>query len=414
MLSMRIIVLGAGIVGIMTSYYLKKMGYEVIVIDGAKESATEASFANGGQLSYAHSEPWAHPDILSKIPKWLLQKESPLLYPFSFDIARIKWSLHFLSNCTLKKNRSASQKIMQLALHSKKCLHEILEEHNIQFSHRKNGCLHVFTKHEGMKSAIVSAKYKEQLGCDYQISSVAECLELNPSLNNNIIGGIFYPDDESGNINHFCKEMERICKNMGVEFIYNSHVSEIKHDGDKITGLVADGQIHTADNYIVALGSHSPKLLNKIGIKTNIYPVKGYSISIDVSDFNQSLLPTTAITYAEKKVVASRLGNILRIAGTAEFSGYNNHIRPERIVMLKNIAAEIFPEIMRQPNLNITEWSCLRSATPNNLPVIGASKYQNLYLNTGHGTLGWTLGCGTANIVSYIVKYGKLPTGIDI
>lgn len=414
MLSMRIIVLGAGIVGIMTSYYLKKMGYEVIVIDGAKESATEASFANGGQLSYAHSEPWAHPDILPKIPKWLVQKQSPLLYPFGFDITRIKWSLQFLSNCTLKKNRAASQKILQLALHSRQCLHDILEEHNVQFSHRKNGCLHVFTKVADLESAIAGAKCKEQLGCNYQVLSVEECLELNPSLNKNIVGGVFYPDDESGNINHFCKEMEKICTDMGVEFIYNTNVSEIKYNGDIITEVIAGEKKYIADKYVVALGSHSPKILNKIGVKTNIYPVKGYSISIDVSDFNQSLLPTTAITYAEKKVVASRLGNILRIAGTAEFSGYDNNIRPERIEMLKNIAAEIFPEIMQQQNLQITEWSCLRSATPNNLPLIGASKYQNLYLNTGHGTLGWTLGCGTANIVSSIIKYGRLPEEIII
>ncbi len=403
---MKIIILGAGITGVTTAYLLAERGHEVTVLERQPGSAMETSFANGGQLSYSHAEPWANPAVLPKIMKWLFQKDSPLVMTPQPSISMWLWCFRFLLNCRPDKTKFNTQNTLRLALYSKKILTEIRERNNIDFNFLSTGILHIFKDERSMESAVEQARaQKLMMDCPYEILSYQQCIRKEPALVNTsekIAGGVYFPIDESGDIHTFTKKLAAISasKGSGVSFYYNTKIERILTEDGKISGVKTSNDTFKADAYVVCMGSYSPLYLNKIGIKVPIYPMKGYSISIPCEGYNGA--PKMSITDQQKKIVYSRLGDIVRVAGTAEFSGHNQVIKEERIENIKKAAMELFP--LGGDYDNISKWACLRPQTPQGTPLLGKTKYNNLFLNTGHGTLGWTLGPGSSQIVADIIE----------
>jgi D-amino-acid dehydrogenase len=307
--------------------------------------------------------------------------------------------------------------MMRLSLYSKQCLNEIEQHTGINYTGLKHGTLHIFKDEKSLASSIKQAEFQKELGCEFEIlPDRAACIAKAPSLTNSqkpIVGGLFFPLDESGDVHEFAVNLAQMEAAKTAKFMYDTSINNILTDGKKITGIETDKGTIYADRYIMSLGAYSPLLLRKIGIRLPIYPMKGYSISIPIANANAA--PMTSITDQGDKVVYSRLGNILRVAGTAEFAGYDQSIRKERIDTLKFMTKRLFPDCGDIESAN--EWSCLRPSTPDGSPILGHSPYENLFLNTGQGTLGWTLACGSARIVADIIE-GKEPdidlTGLTI
>ncbi|MCD6034889.1 MAG: dadA [Rickettsiales bacterium] len=411
---MRILVLGSGVIGVTTAYYLAKAGHEVTVVERNSESAQETSFANGGQLSYSHAEPWAHPVVWKKLPKWLLDKNSPLSFTDPFSLKSWMWAAQFLAQCTHEKNRMGTLNVLRLALYSRQCMDNLLSETGIDFHYQDKGILHIFEKERELAGAIQEAEFKKSLGCDYTVLSAAECIAREPAFRGKtaerLAGGIIFPIDKTGDVCLFTQGLAMAAErtHTKVTFKYNTAIYGLTHEGDKITGVVTNDGVLQADAYVVALGSYSPLVLQSAGINVPIYPLKGYSISIPVDDHKDA--PSIGITDQARKIVYSRLGNILRIAGTAELAGHNPKVRQSRINSIIQAVKETFPDAGDFSKL--TSWACLRSSTPDGAPVLGESRYDNLFFNTGQGSLGWTLACGSSKIVADLID-GKKPD-IDI
>jgi len=402
---MKVIILGSGFLGATTAYFLSKQGVDVTVVDRQSDSAMECSYANGGQLSYSHAEPWANEGTIQKSVKWIGKDDAPLKFGFSTDPHMWSWTFKFLNQCNVKSARKNSISMMRIGLFSRQVMHEIIAEEDIEFSYSSNGIIHVFFDEKEMKSAISQSEFqKEKANIPFNILNPNQVVEYEKSLEhkrNQIVGGIVYPLDELGCINQFSTEISKIsAKKYGANFEYNTNILDIKTDGKNIVGIETDKGTLQADKYVMAMGSYSYIFLKKIGIKVPIYPMKGYSISVPIT--NMDAAPNMSITDASLKVVFCRLGNVLRAAGTAEFAGYNDDIDKKRIQMLKHAVSDRFPDV---GNVDAaTEWACLRPSTPDGPPIIGStSKYNNLFLNTGHGTLGWTQGAGSAKIVASLM-----------
>ena len=405
---MQICILGSGILGVTTAYFLEQRGHRVTIIDRQPHSAMETSFANGGQLSYSHAEPWATPSVLPKVLKWLFQENAPLAFKARFDPEMIAWGIKFLGQCTHEKALRNATRTLRLALYSKLALHEILAETPVEFDLLKKGVLHIFTQQSLLDGALRQAAFQETLGCGFENLTPAQCLEKEPALariEKQLLGGVFHDIDESGDIFKFTQGLA--AKLQRTEFHYLTEIRSLRRDGAKIVAVeTSKGRIE-ADAFVVAMGSYSPKILKPLGIKSDIYPMKGYSLSVPI---NGKTAPHVSITDQGSKIVYSRLGNILRAAGTAEFAGHDHEITPKRIAHLKAEMQRLFGDC--GDFSASTGWACLRPQTPAGTPLLGKTPYTNLYLNTGHGTLGWTLGPGSAKIVADTIE-GK-PPEIDL
>lgn len=407
---MKILVLGAGVVGVTTAYVLASRGYEVEVIERQGGSGRETSFANGGQLSYAHAEPWANPHVLPKIAKWLFKDDAPLVFRPRADMDMIKWGIRFLLNCSASRAQANSVSLLKLGLYSKKKMEQMRQYTGIEFDNVREGILHIFSDQQEFDGAVAQEKYQTKLGCAGEICDLNRCITLEPTLahtQRKILGGIHQPLDESGDIFTFTEQLAALCeREFNVQFHYGMHIKNILRDGDKITGVQTTLGDFKADNYVVTLGSYSPLFLKPLGIKAPIYPMKGYSITLPAD----SQAPKMSLTDTELKLVYSRLGNKLRVAGTAEFAGYNHDVMPKRIAPILNAAKALFPECNFDQLLS--SWACLRPSTPDGPPIIGKTPYGNLFLNTGHGTLGWTQCAGSAMLLADIVE--NRPTEISM
>ncbi|MDA0781039.1 MAG: D-amino acid dehydrogenase [Rickettsiales bacterium] len=417
---MKILVMGAGVIGVTTAYRLSKSGHDVTVIDKNQKSASECSFANGGQLSYSHVEPWANVNSFKKIPEYLVKKDSPLVIKPIVDLKMWKWCLQFLSCCNTNQALKSSENMLRLAMYSRKCLEEIESDISFDFCKQDNGILHVFKSRKALDFNIEQAKFQEERGCPYELlDSMDKVVEKEPALgygDMDIIGGIFYPMDGSGDVNKFTVSLaEELVKRGKVKFEYDTQIEEIVIEGNRVKGVKTDKGEISADKYVVCLGAKTPLILGKIGIKIPIYPMKGYSISIPIGDLKDSHVPSVGVTDQFNKIVYSRLGDILRVAGTAEFAGYDDSVEKPRIETLKRMTKYLFPKVKGLENA--TEWACLRPSTPDGSPIIGKTKkYDNLYLNTGHGTLGWTMSFASSKAIADIVD-SKMPeidlSGLD-
>ena len=411
---MKIIVLGAGVTGVATAWYLRKAGHDVTVIDRRESAGLETSYANGGQISAAHAVPWANPRAPLQLLRWLGREDAPLLFRLRADPQQWRWGLAFLRECTPGRLRHNIRQLVALGGYSRALLGALRAETGIQYDQLTRGILHFYTNADEWRSARHAARLLRDAGCTLVTQSADECIALEPALaphSSRIVGGTYTPNDESGDAHRFTHELAALCAARGVQFRFGTAVTAIRREtADRITGVdvvAADGvpERMAADGYVVCLGVHSAALLRPLGVDLRIYPVKGYSVTLPVIDPRRAW--TVSLTDDEHKLVFSRLGGRLRIAGTAEFAGYDTTLNPARCAAILRRVAELFPGAGDIDHAQL--WAGLRPATPSNVPYIGATRYANLYLNTGHGTLGWTQACGAGAAIADRVS-GRQPT----
>ncbi len=409
---MRVLVLGAGVVGTTTAFYLQRAGHEVVVIDRQNSPAMETSFANGGQIAAAHADPWASPSTPLKTLKWMGKKDAPLLFHFlHMDPSLWSWCFKFLQNCTTSRTVTNTERTLRVALHSRQCLKDIRAEIELDYHQREEGILHFYRNEKEFDLAVKAAGIMREFGLDRKVLSPDDCVATEGALAGvapQLVGGIYSAEDESGDAHQFTQQIGACCRQQGVEFLTDHTILSLEMDHGKITGVKTDQGIIRADRYVVCMGSFSAPFLKPYGIKLPIYPAKGYSITLPLT--KPDAAPTVSLTDDEFKLVFSRLGNNLRVAGTAELGGYNTDINKIRSRFILNKTLELFPQC-GDPD-EVDYWAGLRPKTPDSVPIIGKTPIDSLYLNTGHGTLGWTMSCGSAQIISDIIS-GK-PTQIDL
>lgn len=409
---MKVAVLGAGILGTASAWFLNQRGCEVTVIERQQGAARETSFANGCQISVSHAEPWANPNAPLKILKWLGHEDAPLLFRLRPDLRQWLWGMQFLRECSPQRTRRNIIQILAIAAYSRSTLQSLRRELNIEYDHLERGILHFYTDQKEFDGALGPTELMKRYGCEREIKTADEMVALEPALatvRHKIVGGTYTPSDESGDIQRFTSQLADRAADKGVQFKYGHTITRLLRDGQRIKGVEViqpDGSysLIEADAYVMAMGSFSPELLKPIGLSAMIYPAKGYSATYNV--VNPSATPTISLTDDGYKLVFSRLGNRLRVAGTAELNGYQRDLNPTRCAALTRRTRELFPDACDYDNP--LYWSGLRPATPSNVPLIGQSKLSNLYLNTGHGTLGWTMGVGSGKALADIVT-GRQP-----
>lgn len=417
---MHIIVLGAGVVGITTAYTLRAQGHEVTVVERQDNAALETSFANGGQIAAAHADPWANPVTPFKALKWLGEKEAPLLFHLAhYDPALWAWSLKFLQNCTNSRTAINTERTLRVALYSRQKLKSLRQQHDFAYNHQEKGILHFYRNPKEYQHALKAAETMRRFGLDRQALSPKECVTVEPSLKTisaDLQGGIYSPQDESGDAHQFTQQMAALCRQMGVSFHYETTANGLDFNNHRLAGIKTDKGTMRSDGVVVCLGSFSAPFLAPYGLKLPIYPAKGYSLTLPLREGVSA--PFVSLTDDEFKLVISRLGNHLRVAGTAELGGpnrYKTSLNPQRTQFILRKTLELFP------NCGITEqasyWAGLRPKTPDSVPIIGKTAIESLYLNTGHGTLGWTMSCGSAQLISDIITGNKPeidPTGLGL
>ena len=411
---MRVTVLGAGVVGVTSAWYLAADGHEVTVIERQPQPAQETSFANGGQISVSHAEPWANPQAPLKALKWLGREDAPLLWRLRADPAQWAWGLRFLRQCTVARARANVRAIVGLGLSSRSVLQSLRRELALEYDQLERGILHFYTDPHEFEHALPQAALMREFGCDRVPKTAAECLVIEPALAGSrvpVVGGTYTAGDESGDARRFTEALARHATARGVRFRYGETVAALRREGNRVAGVrLGSGEMLNADLTVLALGSYSPLLLRPLGVRLPVYPAKGYSATLALPD--GAMAPTVSLTDDGHKIVISRFGQSLRVAGTAEFNGYDTSLNARRCAALSRRIGEIFPELADVSE--VSYWAGLRPATPGNVPLIGdmaAAGLGGLWLNTGHGTLGWTLSCGSARLLADLVA-GRDP-GLD-
>ena len=408
---MHILVLGAGVVGTTTAWYLQKQGHQVTVVDRQNQAGLETSYANGGQISVSHAEPWANPSAPLKVMKWLFQPDAPLLFRPRLDPAQWRWALSFLGQCTSARAAHNIRQMVNLGTYSRSQLQALRNEAGIEYNHLEKGILHFYTNPAEFDGAMEPTRIMQDLGCDRQIIDADRAVELEPALKpirNRIAGATYTSEDESGDARMFTQNLAKRCAEAGVEFRYGTEILSFERAGERVLGIqtLREGHHETlrADAYVLSMGSFSAALASQLGIFLNIYPAKGYSITVPVK--NEEAAFNISLTDDEYKLVYSRLGDRMRVAGTAELNGYSRKLNYTRCRAIVRRTAEVMPEAGYWDQAEF--WTGLRPATPSNVPYIGKSHFANLYLNTGHGTLGWTHSCGSAAALADIID-GRKP-----
>ena len=413
---MRVIVMGAGIVGTTSAWYLAKQGHEVTVVDRQPGAGLETSFANGAQISVSQSEPWAAPGAPFKVLKWLMRDDAPLLFRPRLEWHQLSWGMRFMIECLPWRFRHNIREMVNLGLYSRESLQELRRETGIEYDALTRGILQFYTSREDFRAAEESSKLLRQYGIERELKSAEEAIAIEPALHHirdRLAGATYAATDESGDAHKFTQNLAALCNGRGVTFKYGAMIEAIETDGGKRGGKVSgirlrhsNGHTETesADAYVCAMGSYSYLMLKPIGITIPVYPAKGYSATLSTEGFEGA--PTVSLTDEAMKIVVSRLGNRLRVAGTAELDGYSTTLSIIRTEALVKRAREFFPNAADYDNP--VYWTGLRPATPSNCPLIGHTRYANLFLNTGHGTLGWTEGCGSGRALADLVS-GRTP-----
>ncbi len=404
---MRVSVLGAGVIGVSTAYFLAKDGHDVTVIDRADGAARETSFANGGQISVSHTDPWASPDNLRKVLGWLGDQDAPLVFKPSLDPALLRWIWLYLRNCTTARAALNTERMLRIAAYSQHIHGRLRDEISAPYEARQTGIVHIYRQQNSYAKALKQAEAVTALGIERVPITKERALQIEPALGgamDSLCGIIYAPTDESGNARVFTENVMAACQKMGVTFQFQTTVQEILSDGACVSGVRTDQGEVASDNLVVAMGSYSPLLLRPLGLKLPVYPAKGYSVTLPVGD--EHTAPVTALIDDEKKLVYSCLGDRLRIAGLAETVGYDTEIHDARARLVLSGAIELFPNAGDIDQA--TYWTGLRPQTPDSVPLLGVTPLKGLYLNTGHGTLGWTMSAGSARVVADVIS-GKAP-----
>jgi len=402
----KVIVIGSGVIGTSTAYYLSRAGADVTVIDRQSGPALETSFANAGQVSPGYSTPWAAPGIPLKALKWIFQKHAPLSIRPDGSLWQLRWIASMLRNCTGERYAVNKERMMRIAEYSRDCLRALRTETGIGYEQRAGGTLQLFRTSKQLASAQRDISVLEECGVPYELLDAAGVCEAEPALaysNAPITGGLRLLGDETGDCQRFTSELAKSAVDLGVKFLFSRHVESLAADGNRILGVRVGDELLRADRYVVAMGSYSRDLLLPLEIRIPVYPVKGYSLTIPLT--NERLAPVSTVLDETYKIALTRFDNRIRVGGMAELGGFDHHLNPARRATLEMVTRELFPggDLERA-----SFWTGLRPMTPDGPPVIGGTRYSNLFLNTGHGTLGWTMACGSARLVSDIM-IGRRP-----
>ena len=404
---MRVIVLGSGVIGVTSAYYLVRQGHQVTVVDRQPGPALETSHANAGQVSPGYSAPWAAPGIPLKALKWLVTKHAPLVVRPKLDPAMWAWMAQMLRNCTAARYAVNKSRMVRLAHYSRDCLQALRDETGITYDERQQGTLQLFRSHKQLTAAQGDIAVLEQYGVPYELLDVDGCVAAEPGLAgvaHKLVGGLRLPLDETGDCHLFTTRLAERAAGLGVEFRYDTPIEALEGDAAGIAGVRTATGVLEADRYVVALGSYSTALLKPLGLRLPVYPVKGYSITVPITAPERA--PVSTIMDETYKVAVTRLGDRIRVGGTAELAGFDLALRESRREVTELVVNDLFPSAGDVKSAEF--WTGLRPMTPDGTPLVGATRVPNLYLNTGHGTLGWTMSCGSASLLADLVS-GRTP-----
>jgi D-amino-acid dehydrogenase len=415
-LNMRVLVLGSGVIGTTTAYYLARQGFEVVVVDRQPAVAMETSFANAGQVSPGYASPWAAPGIPLKALSWLAQRHAPLAIKATGSLDQYLWMAQMLRNCTASRYAINKERMVRLSEYSRDCLDELRAETGIAYEGRTLGTTQVFRTQAQLDNAAKDIAVLKQSGVPFEVLDRAGIARVEPALaatGDLLVGALRLPNDQTGDCQMFTTRLAEMARALGVEFRFGQTIERLDVAGDRVNGVVIDGKLETADRYVLALGSYSPALLKPLGIKVPVYPLKGYSLTVPITD--PAMAPASTILDETYKVALTRFDNRIRVGGMAEIAGFDLSLNPRRRETLEMIVNDLYP---RGGDLaQASFWTGLRPTTPDGTPIVGGTALRNLFLNTGHGTLGWTMACGSGRLLADLMARKKpqiSAQGLDI
>lgn len=408
---MHVMILGSGVIGVTSAWYLARAGHQVTVVDRQSEPAMETSYGNAGQISPGYSAPWAAPGVPIKAIKWLLQDLAPLAVDVTrWDRHTLSWMTKMLLNCNEFSYHVNKSRMMRLAEYSRDCLKATREELNLDYEHRTAGTLQVFRNQSQVDASAKDIAVLQECGVEHQVLSVDECLQYEPGLQasaNKLVGGLRLPGDETGDCHRFTQQMAEHCRQLGVEFRMNTSVQGLLCQQGRIDGVVTNQGNLQADAYLMAMGSFSAPMLRQIGIDLPVHPIKGYSLTVPIVDAERA--PQSTLMDETYKVAVTRFNDRIRVGGTAEIAGYDLDLPAKRRANVEFVVNDLFPGAGDTAEAEF--WTGLRPMTPDGTPIIGATNIDNLFLNTGHGTLGWTMSMGSAKVIADVIS--QRHTDID-
>ena len=404
---MKIVILGAGVIGVTSAWYLTQQGHEVTVIDRQAAPALETSFANAGEVSPGYSAPWAAPGIPLKALKWMFQKHAPLVIQPRPDLAKLSWMAKMLMNCTAGAYHVNKSRMVRLAEYSRDCLGQLRAETGISYDERMQGTLQLFRTQKQVEGAAKDIEVLREDGVAFEVLDRAGCVAAEPGLAasaGKIAGGLRLPGDETGDCFKFTNRLAAMAEAAGVRFRWGVSIQRIHAEMGRVTHVeTSEGRVQ-ADAYVLAMGSYSPLLAGPLGIKLPVYPLKGYSITVPIVDAGRA--PVSTVMDETFKIAITRLGDRIRVGGMAEIAGFDLSLNPKRQATLTHSVEDLFGGAGDQARAEF--WTGLRPMTPDGTPIVGRSPLANLFLNTGHGTLGWTMSCGSARLLADVMT-GRAP-----
>ncbi|MDM1493539.1 D-amino acid dehydrogenase [Acinetobacter indicus] len=398
---MRVIVLGSGVIGVTSAYYLAQQGASVMVLDRQTGPAEETSFGNAGQVSPGYSTPWAAPGIPFKAVKWMFQHHAPLAVNLDGSMWQLQWMAQMLKNCNAQHYAINKERMVRVAEYSRDCLRQLRQNTGISYENRSKGTLQLFRKDAQLDAVQRDIEVLKESGVEYELLDRDGLARVEPALaaaKDKLVGGLHLPNDETGDCYLFTNALAKLAQEMGVDFQFNQNVEKLLVEGDEIKGVLVNGKVLTADRYVLAFGSYSREFLKPLHLDLPVYPVKGYSLTVPIVD--PAMAPQSTVLDETYKIAITRFDQRIRVGGMAELSGFNLGLNQDRRATLEMVTKDLFPG-GDLPQASF--WTGLRPMTPDSTPIIGGTRYKNLFLNTGHGTLGWTMACGSGKLISDLV-----------
>ncbi|MFA9218114.1 MAG: D-amino acid dehydrogenase [Sphingomonadaceae bacterium] len=397
---MKVVILGSGVIGVTSAYYLAKAGHDVTVLDRQPGPALETSFANAGQISPGYASPWAAPGIPLKAMKWMVQRHAPLSITPDGTLFQLQWMWQMLQNCTPERYAVNKERMVRLAEYSRDCFKVLRAATGIAYEGRQQGTTQLFRTQKQLDDAAKDIQVLQETGVPYELLNPAQLIAVEPGLaKDKLVGGLRLPNDETGDCQLFTTRLTTMAVELGVKFRYNVDISGLLTAGDEIQGVQCGAELVTADSYVVALGSYSTQLLKGL-VKIPVYPLKGYSITVPITDADAA--PVSTILDETYKIAVTRFEDRIRVGGMAEIAGFNTRLNPRRRATLEMVVNDLFPGAGDTAAASF--WTGLRPMTPDGTPIVGRTSLRNLFINTGHGTLGWTMSCGSAQLLADILS----------
>ncbi|EMH4029851.1 D-amino acid dehydrogenase small subunit [Klebsiella oxytoca] len=399
---MRVVILGSGVVGVASAWYLAKAGHEVTVIDRQPGPALETSAANAGQISPGYAAPWAAPGVPLKAIKWMFQRHAPLAIRLDGSSFQLNWMWQMLKNCNTEHYMTNKGRMVRLAEYSRDCIKALRQETGIQYEGRQGGTLQLFRTQQQFENAAKDIAVLEDAGVPYKLLEASQLASVEPALAqvaHKLTGGLQLPNDETGDCQLFTQQLAKMAEQAGVTFLFNRSVDRLLVEGDKIAGVQCGTEVFKADSYVVAFGSYSTALLRGL-VSIPVYPLKGYSLTIPITD--EASAPFSTVLDETYKIAITRFDQRIRVGGMAEIVGFNTQLEQKRRETLEMVVRDLYPNGGRVEDA--TFWTGLRPMTPDGTPIVGRTSLKNLYLNTGHGTLGWTMACGSGQLLSDLMS----------